>query len=93
MSDVMTPKTPQWWKKPDVKKTAILWVICTAVIGYVGVEFHVRNMVRPASETMSGVISLMRIFTWAAAPVSARFTPCTRLTPWRAKAMGKPVAR
>ena len=70
MSDVMTPKAPQWWKKPDVKKTAILWVICTAVIGYVGVEFHVRNMVRPASETMSGVISLMRIFTWAAAPVA-----------------------
>ena len=70
MTDVMTPKAPQWWKKPDVKKTAILWVICTAVIGYVGVEFHVRNMVSPASETMSGVISLMRIFTWAAAPVA-----------------------
>jgi cytochrome c oxidase subunit 2 len=70
MSDVMTPKAPQWWKKPDVKKTAILWVICTAVIGYVGVEFHVRNMVEPASETMSGIISLMRIFTWAAAPVA-----------------------
>lgn len=70
MSDVMTPKTPQWWRKPDVKKTAILWVICTVVIGYVGVEFHVRNMVSPASETMSGIISLMRIFTWAAAPVA-----------------------
>lgn len=70
MSDLMTPKTPQWWKKPDVKKTAILWVICTAVIGYVGVEFHVRNMVSPASETMSGIISLMRIFTWASAPVA-----------------------
>ena len=70
MVDVMTPQTPQWWKKPDVKKTAILWVICTAVIGFVGVEFHVRSMVRPASETMSGVISLMRIFTWAAAPVA-----------------------
>ena len=27
-------------------------------------------MVRPASETMSGIISLMRIFTWAAAPVA-----------------------
>ncbi|MSO43166.1 MAG: cytochrome c oxidase subunit II [Candidatus Planktophila sp.] len=66
----MTPKAPQWWKKPDVKKTAILWVVCTAVIGYVGAEFHVRNMVSPASETMSGVISLMRVFTWAAAPVA-----------------------
>jgi len=70
MTDVMSPKAPQWWKKPDVKKTAVLWVICTAVIGYVGVEFHVRNMVSPASETMSGIISLMRIFTWAAAPVA-----------------------
>ena len=70
MTDVMTPKAPQWWKKPDVKKTAILWVVCTAVIGYVGAEFHVRNMVSPASETMSGVISLMRVFTWAAAPVA-----------------------
>lgn len=70
MTDVMDPKAPQWWKKPDVKKTAILWVICTAVIGYVGVEFHVRNMVAPASETMSGVIDLMRIFTWAASPVA-----------------------
>ena len=70
MNDVMTPKAPQWWKKPDVKKTAILWMICTAVIGYIGVEFHVRNMVSPASETMSGIISLMRIFTWAAAPVA-----------------------
>ncbi len=70
MSDVMTPKTPQWWKKPDVKKTVVLWVICTAVIGFVGVAFHVRSMVRPASETMASVINLMRIFTWAAAPVA-----------------------
>lgn len=70
MSDVMTPKTPQWWKNPDVKKTAILWVICTAVIGFGGTALHVHNMVRPASETMSGVINLMRIFTWAAAPVA-----------------------
>ena len=70
MTDLMTPQAPQWWKKPDVKKTAILWVICTAVIGYVGVEFHVRNIVSPASETMSSIISLIRIFTWAASPVA-----------------------
>ena len=70
MTELMTPKTPQWWKKDDVKKTFILWILCTAVIGYVGVEFHVRNMVDPASETMSSVISLMRVFTWAAAPVA-----------------------
>jgi cytochrome c oxidase subunit 2 len=70
MTNLMTPKSPQWWKKDDVKKTFILWILCTAVIGYVGVEFHVRNMVDPASETMSSVISLMRVFTWAAAPVA-----------------------
>ncbi|MSY56171.1 MAG: cytochrome c oxidase subunit II, partial [Actinobacteria bacterium] len=29
----MTPKTPQWWKKPDVKKTFILWLILTPLIG------------------------------------------------------------
>ena len=70
MTNLMTPKSPQWWKKDDVKKTFILWILSTAVIGYVGVEFHVRNMVDPASETMSSVISLMRVFTWAAAPVA-----------------------
>ena len=57
-------------EKTDVKKTFILWIICTAVIGIVGVEFHVRNIVEPASENMSSIISLMSIFTWAAAPVA-----------------------
>ncbi len=70
MTDLMNPKTTQWWKKTDVKKTFILWIICTAVIGIVGVEFHVRNIVEPASENMSSIISLMSIFTWAAAPVA-----------------------
>ena len=74
MTDLMTPNAPQWWKKPDVKKTAILWVICTAVIGYIGVEFHVRNIVSPASENMSNIISLIRIFTWAASPVAGLVT-------------------
>jgi len=70
MTDLMNPKTIQWWKKTDVKKTFILWIICTAVIGIVGVEFHVRNIVEPASENMSSIISLISIFTWAAAPVA-----------------------
>jgi cytochrome c oxidase subunit 2 len=70
MTDLMNSKKPQWWKSPDVKKTAILWAVCTALVGYVGTEFHVRSIVEPASETMSGVIDLMRIFTWAAAPVA-----------------------
>ncbi|MEI7540828.1 MAG: cytochrome c oxidase subunit II [Actinomycetes bacterium] len=70
MTELMTPKTPQWWKKDDVKKTFVLWIICTAVIGFIGVEFHVRNIVAPASENMSNIISLIRIFTWAASPVA-----------------------
>jgi cytochrome c oxidase subunit 2 len=70
MSEQMTPQTPQWWKKPDVKKTAILWAICTVVIGYGGAQFNIRNIVSPASLTMSGVIDLMQIFTWASAPVA-----------------------
>ena len=76
MSDLMTPHTPQtpestqWWKKTDVKKTLILWVICTAVIGFIGVAFHVQNIVDPASENMENTIALIRMFTWAASPVA-----------------------
>jgi len=73
MSDVMDPQStqsPQWWKKPDVKKTFILWVILTPLIGYFGTLFHTHYIEAPASETMSGVIDLIRTFTWAASPVA-----------------------
>ena len=73
MNDVMDPKStqsPQWWKKPDVKKTFILWVILTPLIGYFGTLFHTHYIEAPASETMSGVIDLIRTFTWAASPVA-----------------------
>jgi cytochrome c oxidase subunit 2 len=73
MNDVMDPKSaqsPQWWKKPDVKKTFILWVMLTPLIGYFGTLFHTHYIEAPASETMSGVIDLIRTFTWAASPVA-----------------------
>jgi len=72
MPETNTPYfTGQWWKRKDVKRHAILWVILTAIIGYVGTEVQVRAMGAPASEAMENVINLMRIFTWAAAPVAA----------------------
>lgn len=72
MPDTKTPYfTGQWWKRKDVKRHAILWVVLTAIIGYAGTELQVRAMGAPASEVMENVINLMRIFTWAAAPVAA----------------------
>jgi cytochrome c oxidase subunit 2 len=74
MSELFTPETgagnSKWWKTPDVKKTLLLWIILTPVIGFVGSEVQVRSMGAPASEVMASVKSLMRIFTWAAAPVA-----------------------
>ena len=63
--------TGQWWKRTDVKRHLVLWVFLTAIIGYVGTEVQVRAMGAPASEAMENVINLMRIFTWAAAPIAA----------------------
>lgn len=72
MPDTNTPYfTGQWWKRKDVKRHAILWVILTPIIGYIATEAQVRAMGAPASEAMENVINLMRIFTWAAAPVAA----------------------
>lgn len=69
--NVSTPSTKnKWWKHPDVKKSFILWIIFTALIGIFGTQFHVLSMPDPASDVMSGVINLMEIFTWAASPVA-----------------------
>lgn len=73
MSDLKnySPNKPtKWWRKADVKKTFILWAICTALVGVVQNAFQNAGMGLPASETMAGVIALMNIFTWAAAPVA-----------------------
>lgn len=71
MTDLQTPQSAQWWKKADVKKTFVLWLILTPVIGYITTEIQVRSMGAPASEIMASVINLMRVFTWGAAPVAA----------------------
>ncbi|MEJ6760766.1 MAG: cytochrome c oxidase subunit II [Candidatus Planktophila sp.] len=72
MTDASTSNIKgQWWKRKDVRKTAVLWVVLTPIIGFVATEAQVRPMGDPASEVMSNVIHLMRIFTWAAAPVAA----------------------
>ncbi len=63
-------KKTTWWKKRDVKQTALIWIIVTPIIGYIATEVQVRSMGAPASEIMASTINLMRIFTWAAAPVA-----------------------
>jgi len=62
--------TGQWWKRTDVKRHAVLWVLLTAFIGYVGTEVQIYAIGKPASGSMENVIHLMRVFTWAAAPVA-----------------------
>ena len=68
MSDQLMQKS-KWWSKKDVKLTAFLSIIFTAIVGFVGTGFHTFFMPDPASESMSEVIKLIRVFTWAAAPV------------------------
>lgn len=63
-----SPLKASWWKKKDVKQTFILWIFFTVAMGFIGGEVQARSMGVPASETMETVISLIRIFTWAAAP-------------------------
>lgn len=62
---------PKWWEKADIRKTAILSVILTPIIGYLASEVQVRLMGPPASQVMKTTENLMYIFTWAAAPVMA----------------------
>jgi cytochrome c oxidase subunit 2 len=71
MTELKPSTKNKWWKHPDVKKTFIFWLIFTPAIGIFGTQFHVLSMPDPASEVMSGVIGLMRLFTWAASPVAA----------------------
>ena len=61
----------KWWEKVDIRKTAILSVILTPIIGYLASEVQVRLMGPPASQVMKTTENLMYIFTWAAAPVMA----------------------
>jgi cytochrome c oxidase subunit 2 len=71
MTETNTPSfTGQWWKRQDIKRLVIMWVVLTPIIGYIATEAQVRAMGAPASEAMENVINLMRIFTWAASPVA-----------------------
>jgi len=71
MSNLVTHQSNQgkWWSKKDVKLTAVLTVIFSAIVGFVGTTFHTYFMPNPASETMAEVIRLIRVFTWVASPV------------------------
>ena len=68
MSDQLTQKI-KWWSKKDVQLTAVLTVVFSAIVGFVGTGFHRFFMPEPASETMAEVIQLITIFTWVASPV------------------------
>lgn len=70
MSDLETQKSPSLFERKDVRQTGILWVVCTLIIGYVAAEVQARSMGAPASDTMATTIHMMRVFTWAAAPVA-----------------------
>ena len=59
-----------WWTRKDVRETAIIWVILSAVIGYGGSKLQTMAMGDPASEVMENVIRIIQIFTWVAAPVA-----------------------
>ena len=67
----MTQLDQRWYQKADVRKTVILAVILTPIIGYLASEVQVRLMGPPGSQVMKTTENLMYIFTWAAAPVMA----------------------
>ncbi len=61
----------KWWKRGDVRKVAIIWVVLTPLIGYFGSTYQLNAMPDAASTNMENVRNLMFLFTWAAAPVAA----------------------
>ncbi|HUW88559.1 MAG TPA: hypothetical protein VMW30_09365 [Candidatus Paceibacterota bacterium] len=70
MSDLETQKRSSIFKRKDVQQTGLLWIVLTAIIGFVASEVQIRSMGAPASETMATTINMMRVFTWAAAPIA-----------------------
>lgn len=73
MTDMKPHSKPhkRWWRTPDIRKTVIISIILTPLIGYIGSEVQVRYMGPPASQVMKTTENLMWIFTWAASPVVA----------------------
>ncbi len=80
MSELETTQRPSWWKRSDAKKAIFLWVIFTAIIGYTASIIQSRAMGSPASENMSNTINMVKIFTWAAAPVAGLVAALTITT-------------
>lgn len=70
MSELETQKRSSIFMRKDVRQTGFLWIVFTAIIGFVASEVQVRSMGAPASETMATTINMMRVFTWAAAPIA-----------------------
>lgn len=60
-----------WWRRKDVQQVGILWVVLTFVIGYFASLVITRSMGAAASDIMEETVLMMKIFTWAAAPVAA----------------------
>ena len=44
MSDLETQKRPSMFERKDVKQTVFLWVIFTAIIGYVAATLQANTM-------------------------------------------------
>lgn len=61
---------PPWWKRGDVRKVGVIWLVLTVGLGLIAGEIIARSMGAPASDLMEQDIRLMRIFTWASAPVA-----------------------
>jgi cytochrome c oxidase subunit 2 len=70
MSDVEIEKRPSVFKRKDVRQTAVLTVVFTAIIGYGGSMVITHVMGAPASEVMATTIKMMSAFTWAASPIA-----------------------
>lgn len=68
--DIDPQKPVKWWRKKDVRQVAVLTVFFTAIIGYFSNLIQTRSMGDPASPVMQETITLMQVFTWAAAPVA-----------------------
>ena len=72
MTDPQTPssaKTP-WWQRQDVRQVLFLWIVLSVGLGFVASEVIARTMGVQASDVMEETVRMMKIFTWASAPVA-----------------------
>ena len=62
-------KTP-WWQRQDVRQVLLLWIVLSVALGFVAGEVISRVMGVQASDVMEETVRMMKIFTWASAPVA-----------------------